>query len=153
MTVHDTSGHVLSYARFGINDEPVSVDGYHKTSFEYDSLGYINSRYWFGTSGKAIEIDGIHRQAVTYDKNGNITSLSYFDKEHNPAIKMDYHMAKMWYDSLNREVRSEFYGALYEPTSSAYGYFRKITKYGDRKAGERIEYYYDKKGSLINIRK
>lgn len=152
-SVYDSAGHLLNFARFGINGEPILIDDYHKSEFEYDSLGYAKSRSWYGCSNEPVEVDGIHKQEKTYDKNGNLTSISFFDKELNPASIAGYHKYIIWYDSLNREVRSEFYGVLKQPVNSTWGYFRKITKFDNNNAGGKLEYYYDEKCRLINIKK
>lgn len=114
---YDENGNLISTRYFGIDDNPIYVEGGAGKDMVRDRRGNIIEETVVAADGSLAP--GKLKAKYKYDDYGNQIEFALFDKGGKPAVNFNnIHMTKAEYDSSNQETMEACYGTDGKPVLS-----------------------------------
>ncbi len=145
------NGNLVSARYFGINDDPVLIEGgYHESRMAYDESGNCIRLSFHDAEGNlCCSEDSFAVQEHRYDRYGNVTEIFYLDANGEPLLlqSINIYKVRFCYDQSGRQTRMEYLDANGNLAENTSGYAAVEFVYDNR--GHKIrESYLDKTGKL-----
>ena len=145
------NGNMISARFFGVNDEPVLLEGgYHEYRMAYDERGNcIRWSYHDAEGNLSCDENFYAIREQRYDRYGNATEMFYLDADGELMLLQgeNIYKTRFYYDQSGRQIRIEYLDANGNLAENTSGYAAIEYVYDHR--GHRIqENYLDKTGKL-----
>jgi len=138
-TKYNTKGNKVERSFFGLEEQAIIRNGYHKWIKKYNSKGQEIEESFFGLEEQAATPHSYHKRTKKYNEKGNKIETRFFGIDKDIVLQYwGYHKFTSKYDDEGNQLDTRFFGLNGKPViSTSYGYHKWERKYD--KQGNEIE--------------
>ena len=123
---YDEEGRVIEYKNLGKNNEPIEIDGIHKTKYIYNRFGKDSIVKYYNKKNELI--DGVASIKYKYNNYGTLIEEAYYNSNRLITLNSDKISYKRFLLNKKQQIIGcRFYDKNFRRTNNKYGYhYEKI---------------------------